>query len=226
MNTATVWLVVGLDSFDIDGLTEDTDPDYSADFVPIYDDSASADKKVKLGTLLPAGIISPYAGTTAPNGWLLCYGQTIGATGSGADVEDAELETLFDVVKVAYGNTATESFGAGNTVLLPDLRGRVVAGQDDMGGTSANRLTATATNGVDGDTLGNTGGAEGHVLTVTEMPAHTHTYLKTNLNNGTVSGAGSFVNQNGATDNTGSAGSDGSHNNVQPTIILNYIIKT
>ena len=42
-----------------------------------------------------------------------------------------------------------------------------------MGGSSANRLTGQ-TGGVDGDTLGGTGGAETHTLTTAQMPAHTH----------------------------------------------------
>ena len=39
-----------------------------------------------------------------------------------------------------------------STFNLPDLRGRAIAGQDDMGGSSANRLTGQ-TGGVNGDIL-------------------------------------------------------------------------
>ena len=48
------------------------------------------------------------------------------------------------------------------TFNLPDLRGRVIAGKDDMGTTSADRLTNDR--GLDGDTPGATGGAETHTL--------------------------------------------------------------
>ena len=155
----------------------------------------------------PIGTVVDYAGATAPTGWLLCYGQAISRT-TYAD--------LFDVLSTTYGA------GDGSTTFnLPDLRGRVVAGQDDMGGSSANRLTG-ASGGVNGDTLGGTGGAETHVLTTTEMPAHTHAVGFTDQ-----ATAGGVANTVGGTDgsvNTGSAGSDGAHNNVQPTIILNKII--
>src|SRR3546814_14443861 len=67
------------------------------------------------------------------------------------------------------------------TFNLPDLRGRVGAGKDDMGGTAAGRLSDI----VDGETLGASGGAEMHTLTTAQMPAHTHT--------GTTGSAGAHV---------------------------------
>lgn len=59
---------------------------------------------------------------------MLCDGGTIGDASSGAGSESADYETLFDLIKTLYGNTGTEVFADGDTVLLPDLRGRVVAG--------------------------------------------------------------------------------------------------
>ena len=56
---------------------------------------------------------------------------------------------------------------------MPDLRGRVIGGKDDMGGIGANRLTGVS-GSVDGDSLGNTGGNETHTLTTAELPAHNH----------------------------------------------------
>jgi microcystin-dependent protein len=162
-----------------------------------------------VGRDAPCGMVVPYAGTAAPSGWLLCYGQAVSRT---------TYAGLFATISTTYGT------GDGSTTFnIPDLRGRVVAGQDDMGGTSANRLT-DQTGGVDGDTLGDTGGAETHTLTTAQMPSHTHS--TTGSSNG---GAGYYLldgADNGAPQNTGSAGGDGAHNNVQPTIILNYIIKT
>jgi microcystin-dependent protein len=58
--------------------------------------------------------------------------------------------------------------------VLPDLRGRVIAGKDDAGGSAASRLTS-AKSGVDGTKIGAAGGAEEHVLTTAQLPAHNHT---------------------------------------------------
>ena len=186
---------------------------------------------------LPAGLVFPYAGATAPTGYLLCYGQTLGNASSGATVANDNYQALFDVVKAAYGNGGSEVFGNGDTVNLPDLRGRVVAGQDDMGGASANRLT-DQTGGLNGDTLGDTGGSETHTLTSAQLPAHTHdsgtlttgqNILVSSGGSGTainVTGAANVISPIGVSGNTGSAGGGNAHNNVQPTIILNYIIST
>lgn len=171
----------------------------------------------------PIGSVINYSGSSAPSLWQFCYGQTIGDVGSGADVENASYSTVFDIVKVAYGNAGTESFAGGDTVLMPDCRGRVSAGQDDMGGSSANRLTGLS-GGVDGDTLGGTGGSESHTLSTAEIPAHTHT-MKGDQGS---SGDADFV-ENAGTGNgndiaTSSTGSGSAHNNVQPTIIFNTIM--
>lgn len=201
----------------------------------------------------PVGTIFDYAGNTSPDGFLLCYGQAVSR----------------DTYKALFNAIGT-TFGAGNgttTFNIPDLRGRVVAGQDDMGGTSANRLTGIP-NGVDGDIMGNVGGSEGHTLTQQQMPnynltvndpghahgvydpGHTHgtadrwwkdaggggNYNMTAGGNryaqglsvigiyGSTTGIGIYGNTTGISVN--SNGSGVPHNNVQPTMILNKIIKT
>lgn len=164
-----------------------------------------------LRTFTPAGMVVPYAGTTAPDDWLLCYGQSLVRT----DYPD-----LFDAIGTTYGAVDGTHFN------VPDLRGRVIAGQDDMGGSSANRLTG-ATGGVDGDGLGNAGGAETHTLTAAQLAAHAHAF---SYGTGTAgSGTGNFSAMRADADtnskDTTSAGSGSAHNNVQPTLILNYIIK-
>jgi microcystin-dependent protein len=92
-----------------------------------------------------------------------------------------------------------------------------------MGGTSANRLTGLS-GGVDGDILGGSGGSETHTLTTAQLAVHSHTYsLVSSTTGGTDPASGT---RNNTTPNTGNAGSGSAHNNVQPTLILTYIIKT
>lgn len=163
------------------------------------------------GGVVPPGAVMAWATNSAPTGWLLCYGQTVSRT------------TYADLY-----STIGNSFGSGDgstTFHLPDLRGRTVIGRDNMGGSSANRITASWA-----DALGDSGGAEDHTLTTTEMPAHTHTTASVFQ---AVSPSGSFnvssvagTNDRIATVTSSSTGGGASHNNVQPSIALNYIIKT
>jgi microcystin-dependent protein len=170
---------------------------------------------------VPSGAVFPFAGAAAPSGFFLCYGQAVSRTTYSA---------LFAAIGTIYG--------AGNgstTFTLPDIRGRAVAGQDDMGGASANRLTGTS-GSVNGDTLGGTGGAETHTLTTAELAAHTHgagSYRIQTGGDAAQSSANGAVFRNeingpgtAVSGSSSSAGSGSAHNNVQPTIILNYIIKT
>lgn len=189
---------------------------------------------VAASSLFAAGMVIPYAGSSAPSGWLLAYGQAVSRT---------TYSDLFSAIGTTYGT------GDGSTTFnLPDLRGRVVAGQDDMGGVSADRLTDQS-GGLNGDTLGDTGGSETHTLTEAQMPAHTHSVTSVTVYGFQFSGDGStsagglsYASTGGAdtvteyattsgpsTSHTASlanTGSGSAHNNVQPTIILNYIIKT
>jgi len=89
------------------------------------------------------GEVRDFAGSTAPDGWLFPYGQAVSRTTYSA---------LFAVIGTIYGP------GDGSTTFnLPDYRGRVSAGVDNMGGTAANRVTS-GVSGISGTTLSATGG--------------------------------------------------------------------
>lgn len=116
--------------------------------------------------------------------------------------------------KTAYG----QSDPGGANFRVPDLRGLVLAGLDQMpGGSRANRMTRSVAITIAAKT-----GEETHILTVAEMPAHTHSGLV--LLSGIGSGApgGYEANPFGA---MGSAGGNGAHENVQPTVFIPYIVR-
>lgn len=128
-------------------------------------------------------------------------------------------------------NCFAQPYGGANatTFNIPDLRGNVLAGADAMGGTAAGRLNNTS-NGGQGTygNLGTSGGEQAHTDVQAEMPSHTHQF--TNNQSASGFGAGNVSGSNGAGTpspiTTTSAGSGAAHNNVQPTVIVNYIIKT
>lgn len=126
-----------------------TDPPTSA--VWTVDNIVSADAAV-LAALrayeatiggVPIGAQMAYGGASAPTGWLFCYGQEVSRT---------TYAILFSVLGLSYG----PGDGA-STFNLPDKRGRVSIGKDDMGGGSANRVTFGIT-GLSSTTLGAAGG--------------------------------------------------------------------
>lgn len=163
---------------------------------------------------IPAGGVIEFGGTSAPSGWLLCYGQ---------EVSRSTFSVLFAAVGITHGS------GDGSTTFnVPDHRGRVTAGKDNMGGASADRLTGTS-GGVNGDNLGATGGDETHGLVEAENGPHKHVLNGRigSLQFGSTGIQGS--NTPGSTiaaTGIGSSGSGTPHLNVQPTIIMTKIIKT
>jgi len=117
--------------------------------------------------------------------------------------------------------------GDGSTTFgVPDLKGRVAAGNNSMGIGGVTRLTLSATGGSAGN-LGASGGEQAHQLITAEVPSHTHTLQSFTAGAG---GGGQPLSSNNTGSQsfpaTNSIGGDGSHNNVQPTLVVNYIIKT
>ena len=153
------------------------------------------------GDALPGDIIP--SARTAKNGWLIC---------NGAAVSRITYLDLFDEIGI--------TFGAGNgssTFNIPDLRGRYPAGLDNMGGVSRNGITNT-----EADSLGGTFGGESVVLTEAQMPTHTH-----ETSQGESGSSGQTVNflQVGTGTSISETGSGDAHNNLPPTLFLNYFVK-
>lgn len=183
-------------------------------------------------TTTPTGTVVDTVSSTEPTGWVFLDGRSIGdASSSATSRANADTVNLFTLlwnsmadaqaaVSGGRGANAAADYAAHKRITLPDARDRVIAGKGNMSGSSANRLT-NQSGGVEGDTLGIAGGAETHTLTTAQIPAHTHT-IGSSISRG--SGGGTTRQGNGG-ESSGSTGSDGAHNNVQPTLILNKIVK-
>ena len=162
---------------------------------------------------VPTGVVVPFSGESAPSGWILCAGQ---------EVNRITFASLFSVVGTKFGP------GDGATTFnVPDLRGRVVAGIDNMGGIDANRLT-----GAWAEFIGNAAGSD--------EVTHGHSYAgsqsvvltTTGPSSQDAEGAGPF---NGPSDGhthdlnftyswTGTT-DPVTTGKVQPTMVMNFIIK-
>jgi microcystin-dependent protein len=152
--------------------------------------------------------------------WLLRDGSAVSRTTYAA---------LFAYLGTAFG------VGDGSTTFnLPDDRGRVNAGKDDMGGTAAGRLTGFGT------VQAGSGGEEKHTLITAEMPTHNHTLTDPGHRhsyNRAPGGGGQWgggfdigvVNDNTGQSTTGitlgDTGGSAAHNNVQPTSITYKCIR-
>lgn len=188
-----------------------------------------------LDAAVPVGAISQFAGDNPPQGWLLCCGQEVSRT---------LYSTLFEVIGTRFG-----AGDGGSTFNLPDFRGRTGVGRDNMGGAAAGRVTIAAS-GIEGTRMGAAGGGEAHRLSAGEIAAHSHEVTGTTSydgqhihygvvahpgGNGSLVGggnawhgqsqpAGSHVHQITGTAHANNGGE--AHNNMQPSIVVNYIIRT
>lgn len=154
------------------------------------------------GDTLPIGSVVEYSSDIIPLNWLLCDGQA---------VSRIDYSELFNLIGTTYGS------GDGSTTFnLPNYKGRVSVGKD--------------TSQTEFNNLGKKGGEKTHTLTVNEMPSHTHNAI--NYTNGYTGGSqtnfqtvlsGNEV--SGTPQAVKSTGGGQSHNNLQPYITSNYIIK-
>jgi len=164
-----------------------------------------------IGAGPPPGAVMDFAGSTSPAGWLICDGSAVSRTTFAA---------LFGAIGTLHGA------GDGSTTFnLPDCRGRVTAGAD--GG--AGRLTSAGFGGT--AALAATGGGETQTLTIAQMPGHNHI---PGMGGAPLSSQGNLWGYSNSSavgnavyyDSLANTGGGGAHQNVQPTIIMNKIIKT
>jgi microcystin-dependent protein len=163
------------------------------------------------------GIVVPWGSASIPSGFLLCDGQSVSTSTYAA---------LFAVIAYTYG-------GSGGNFNVPDLRDRTICGVSS--GNSKSLAQAVGANTV--TPTGNVGGnAASTTLDTTQIPSHTHSAAVPSgaaTPNGpqNIGGAGGM--NTGATGggqghtHTLSATFTGNANSVlQPTLVMNYIIKT
>lgn len=187
------------------------------------------------------GELFPWTGIAPPPLCVLPFGQTLSRTTYASLWAFAQTE-------IAAGNTFYNSGNGSTTFGIGDLRGRVIAGQDNMGGVAASRLTGDtmAPNAI---TLGAAGGVEAYALSVVHMPTGIPVAVSgsvsvlstpTNVLRGTIHDnftstagdagpiqgvTGNQIASTGSFSGTGTAGGSGqAHSNVQATLITKFAL--
>ena len=109
----------------------------------------------------PVGSIMSYGGANAPTGWVLCGGK---------EISRSTYASLYAVIGTQFGTPSNASL-----FKVPDLRGRFPLGADNMGGTSAGRVTDMTA-----DNLAGYSGTETKTLISDNLPDHQHDMKSTN----------------------------------------------
>lgn len=153
------------------------------------------------GDTLPIGSIVAFSGENIPNGWLLCDGSVVSRT---------TYSELFNAIGLNYVEDGVEWLDE-ERFPLPNAKGRTLVGKDSTD--------------TDFNKLGKTSGEKTHTLTVDEMPSHKHSMNFGDSAGGDGSG---FVYSSTSGNNNVfmlETGGGQTHNNLQPSLTLNYIIK-
>ena len=173
----------------------------------------------------PVGVVQAYSGSSAPAGWLLLNGATIGSAASTATNKSDDYEALYTLwwndmadaqatVAGGRGVSAAADFAANKNMTMPNATGKAIFGRE----ASSSLLTSAVS--LDGSVLGNTGGDE-------ESQAHTHLLSLNVLESAVEAGTTSKFTGN-PNDPTGAASGNkhgGDSGNVPPAIILTWIVK-
>ncbi len=166
----------------------------------------------------PPGTMIAHAGTAIPAGWLPCDGRAL-------DRDDPLYQPLFQVLGTTWGDGTT---GAGAMMgvtdfNLPDSRGRALIGAGTYVDPNGGPTTRT---------VGQSLGSKAHVLTVAELPSHTHNYEdwhyydqilgSPDYQTATGDGAGTILVRAGV---TAPAGGGLPHDTMQPSLVVQHLIK-
>ncbi|MFA4795293.1 phage tail protein [Leptospira kirschneri] len=189
------------------------------------------------------GDVKTSARNSVPSGWLTMNGQTIGNTGSGANNVGSTFQNLFILLWNDWSNTvlpilsstgtattrgtsAVADWNAGKRLPIPNLCGRTAIG-------------AGAATGLTTRNLGESIGEEAHTLTLPETPNHDHGggnhSHPVDRANFLMQGGGISIKVGYSATSTHSTRASGNiitpqggglpHNNMQPSLVLNYFIK-
>jgi hypothetical protein len=200
-------------------------------------------------------------------GWVRDNGRYIGSATSGADERaNADCQPLFEWLWNSYsgippavlpsrGSTSLSDWTANKRIQMPDKRGFITGGLDDMGNVASGRYNPSVVPvvwGVGFTTPGGLIGEPTHLLTNAEMASHihsgttglqsaghTHNYNYSSVTNvqsgggavGIISPTGTIGTTSGPSNDhthdfsTNPSGGDVSHNNIPYTILGTYYRK-
>lgn len=155
---------------------------------------------------IPIGTIAAFGGTNLPAGWMLCNGSVVSST---------TLPDLFKAIGTTWGVG-----GIGGDFNVPNLIGRTIVGVGFQIGLSMRSLADVF-------------GEETHTITGHEYPAHVHNVSYGSSTPGaginqavaSTSASANVVNTSTNLDSLGTIGSCLPHNNMQPSVAVNWMIK-